>query len=105
MEEKKYTTYSAKYDGFQKAQNPHVKYEHSNKSSLESDIAKMKETLVFMEQKVNLILSSLESKTESKYITDEKGMGKVVPKTLLDVWNTKAKTRTVVESYNGRTNK
>jgi hypothetical protein len=58
-----------------------------------------------MEQKVNLILSSLESKTESKYITDEKGMGKVVPKTLLDVWNTKAKTRTVVESYNGRTNK
>lgn len=87
-------------------ETPYVKTRNlQHKCNLETDIASMKETLVFMEQKVNLILSALESKTEYKYITDENGVGKLVPKTLLDVWNTKAKTRTVVESYNGRTNK
>lgn len=69
-------------------------------SKLIADIAKIQETLIYMESKLNLILSETESRTEMKFVEDEQGAGKVVPKTLLDVWNQKSR-----KNINGRTNK
>ena len=47
----------------------------------------------YIELKINLILENTDSKTQDKYIEDEHG-GRLVPKTLLEVWQDRSKKDT-----------
>jgi len=46
--------------------------------------------LNYIELKLNLLMEETESKTQFKYVEDDKG-GNLVPKTVLEVWQDRSK--------------
>lgn len=53
----------------------------------------LEKKMSYIELKINLILENTESKDQEKYVEDERG-GRLVPKTLLEVWQDRSKKDT-----------